>query len=318
MKNPDEEYDISLGDIDFFEFDDNDNGDDVDEDDDTDMEEDLEITLPFDMRTFVDDNDNADSWVQSLEEDIALDNDDVKNYFADDDYNLSVDSLSILESILNSQNDIESNTTTNGRLCTLPDISTERKLDFMHLRKRYSVDDQNTTNTSVLDMSSSIDGSEYSDANIINDSNYTYRNKLRSNRNHSQDIVDDMRDVSMVNIMESIKDLVCIMKSYINHTVKKERNELVLPTHKSLCLVCNILERFNQDLDGKKKCNLPCYAETIDTMFGIFTKIGSSPYTRFSSIFYMPSVDCMRKLLRYYFLIQFILYAFLRFYTNNF
>lgn len=135
-------------------------------------------------------------------------------------------------------------------------------------------------------------------SNLTNSCSDEYRQKLRSYKKLDVEVCEQIRDISLINIIEDIRDLVCIMKSYISHTKEFAVDEIALPEHKSMCVITNVLERFNQDLNGKQKCNFPCYPETIDAMFALFTKLGSSPFKRLAAIFYMPSVDSMRILLR--------------------
>lgn len=329
---------------------------DSDDDDDyvpsDNSEEDFELKPP-DMRTFIDEGVDPNSWVTSDENNITMDDavleEDINYGFANDDYTLNSHSLDIIASIIHDERSQSNlNTVPNEYLNNIPPITPDRKVNFKHFRARYKddivagsslksgiinekeVSDSSGDRSNISpDISVNTTGSASTDVygdsatgdttgNTSNDSSGSidmsndtingrdvnhpvhddYNDKLRSNKKKIDDICDNIRDITLTDIVESLIDVICMLRSYIKHTDKYDATGKNASVHTSMCLVTDILQRFNQELKGKKKCNFPCYEETIDIVFGLFTKLGSSKYHRVSQIFYLPSVGSMRKILR--------------------
>jgi hypothetical protein len=315
-------------------------------------EEDFELKPP-DIRTFIDEGDDPNSWVTSDENNITMDDvvleEDINYGFANDDYTLNSLSLDIIASIIHderSQGDL--NTLPNEYMNKIPPITPDRKANYKHFRERYKDDivaesslksgiinekevsdssgdisyispdisvntigyastvvygdstTGDTTGNTSNDSSSSIDMSNASinGCDVSHPVHDDYNDKLRSNKKKNDDICDNIRDITLTDIVESLIDVICMLRSYIKHTDKYNATGKNESVYTSMCIVTDTLQRFSQELKGKKKCNLPCYEETIDIVFGLFTKLGSSKYHRVSQIFYLPSVNSMRKILR--------------------
>jgi hypothetical protein len=116
---------------------------DSDDDDDyvpsDNSEEDFELKPP-DMRTFIDEGVDPNSWVTSDENNITMDDavleEDINYGFANDDYTLNSLSLDIIASMIHderSQSDL--NTLPNEYINKIPLITPDRKANFKHFRK---------------------------------------------------------------------------------------------------------------------------------------------------------------------------------------
>ena len=151
----------------------------------------------------------------------------------------------------------------------------ETQDDFMHLRKRLSQPDETEISKITTEQPSF-------------SSNYNLRS------NHSKELLENMRDVSLDCIRDSITDLVFLLYSYVEHTRTHNSSEVILSTHTSLCLASNYLERLEQELRGVKHVNKPCHPETYSVMFDFYLKTTGSSYKFIAKTLNMPSLDSMR------------------------
>jgi hypothetical protein len=139
--------------------------------------------------------------------------------------------------------------------------------------------------------------------NIDPDSNpshdHSIFNSTRSKSKCSNEILNDNgREDQLINVIDQLRELILNLKIYIKMTLVLDPKEATSSNHISLCIICNMLERLSQEMGAKRVCNMPCFKETLDAMFTLFTKLGSGSYKRVAAIFYMPCVDSMRKILR--------------------
>jgi hypothetical protein len=74
------------------------------------------------------------------------------------------------------------------------------------------------------------------------------------------------------------------LNSYIKHTRKYAANEIFESLHTSQCIISNILERFEQDSNGKL---------IVLAMYDVYNKVGPSHYGRFAKLLYMPGANSM-------------------------